>query len=131
MAGPDASSRPYDLGERTFLFACAIVRLCAALESRGGVARRIGLQLVDCGTSVGANYQESQGDTTPREFLVKQQIVLREAREARYWLQLAEACGLADKTVVRPLIAESTELVAIFRAATLTAKIALRRAKRK
>jgi four helix bundle protein len=89
--------------------------------------------LLDSGTSVGANYEESQGGCSPREFLSKQTIALREARETRYWLRLLDACVLvtAPPTPLRTLIAESHELVAILTASTKTAKTTISRMHRR
>jgi four helix bundle protein len=102
---------PHDLNERVFRFACEIVRLC--------------------GTSVAANYEESQGGCSPREFLAKQRIALREARETRYWLRLLDACDLVDTppTPLQALITESREPVAILTASTKTAQISASRRK--
>jgi four helix bundle protein len=49
-----------------------------------------------------------------RDFTAKSSIVLKEAREARLWLRLIEAESLASIDEVRPLLNESSELVAIF-----------------
>jgi four helix bundle protein len=57
-----------------------------------------------------------------REFAVKNSIALKEAREVRYWLRLIAACGLADERAVRPLLAESNELVFILTAVVRTAR---------
>jgi hypothetical protein len=43
------------ISERTFEFACRIVKLCERLWSQGFAGRKIADQLFDSGTSMGAN----------------------------------------------------------------------------
>ena len=106
---------PQDLGERTFEFACAVVRFCRKLCEEPGVVRQIGWQLADAGTSVAANYEEAKGAHSRREFAAKNAIVLKEAREARLWLRIIIVCRLADDvTEARRLYDESDQLVGIF-----------------
>ena len=106
--------KPHDLGERTFQFACQIVRFCRKLSAEPGVVRQIAWQLADAGTSIAANYEEAKGSYSRREFAVKNAIVLKEAREARLWLRVILACGLGAEADTRPLYDEANELVGIF-----------------
>jgi four helix bundle protein len=105
---------PRDLGERTFRFACDIVRFCRKLSAEPGVVRQIAWQLADAGTSVAANYEEAKGSYSRREFASKNSIVLKEARESRMWLRLVLECGLASEHEARPLYDEVNQLVGIF-----------------
>jgi four helix bundle protein len=105
---------PFDLAERTFRFACAIVRFCRKLAQEPGVTRQIAWQLADAGTSIAANYEEAKAAYSRRDFTAKNSIVLKEARESRLWLRVIEAEGLAPREEVRPLLNEANELVAIF-----------------
>src|SRR5438552_18433513 len=109
-----SNTPPQHLGERTFLFACDIVRFCRRLSAEPGVVRQISWQLADAGTSIAANYEEAKGSYSRREFAAKSAIVLKEAREARLWLRVVLACGLADPADTRALHAEADELVGIF-----------------
>src|SRR3954453_1458095 len=109
-----ANNPPYDLAERTFRFACAIVRFCRKLAQEPGVTRHIAWQLADAGTSIAANYEEAKAAYSRRDFTAKSSIVLKEARESRMWLRLIEAEKLAPIDEVRPLLNEANELVAIF-----------------
>jgi four helix bundle protein len=117
---PDA--KPRELCERTFLFACDIVRLCQQMGREQGVARQVAWQLLRAGTSVGANAAEAKSAFTRREFACKTALVLREAREIHYWLRLAQATALAPPAPLRPLLTEADELVAIYTTATKKAK---------
>ena len=53
------SKKPFDLRERLFEFACLIVRLVQYLHTSGPVAVAPSYQLLKCGTSAGANYEEA------------------------------------------------------------------------
>jgi len=109
-----ADNPPFDLAERTFRFACAIVRFCRKLTQEPGVSRHIAWQLADAGTSIAANYEEAKAAYSRRDFTAKSSIVLKEARESRMWLRLIQAESLAPIDDVRPLLNEANELVAIF-----------------
>ena len=109
-----ANNPLFDLAERTFRFACAIVRFCRKLAQEPGVSRHIAWQLADAGTSIAANYEEAKAAYSRRDFTAKSSIVLKEARESRMWLRLIEAESLAPIDEVRPLLNEANELVAIF-----------------
>jgi four helix bundle protein len=106
---------PYDLGERTFVFACDVVRFCRKLAEEPGVVRHVAWQLSRAGTSIAANYEEAKASYSRREYAAKNTIVLKEAREARLWLRIILACSLtADDVEARRLHGESDQLVAIF-----------------
>lgn len=109
-----------DLADRTFKFACAIVKFCLKLSAQPGIERRIAWQLADAGTSIAANYEEAKAAYSRREFRAKTSIVLKEARESRVWLRLIAANGLARRDELEPLLKESNELVAIFTASIKT-----------
>jgi four helix bundle protein len=57
-----------DLGERLLDFAVRVVKLVEALPDTIA-GRRIGDQLLRCGTSVGANYEEAQGADSHNDFV--------------------------------------------------------------
>lgn len=107
---------PYDLSERTFQFACNIVRFCRKLSAEPGVVRQIAWQLSASATSIAANYEEAKGAYSRRDFAAKNAIVLKEARESRLWLRLIVACDLARADEAKPLYDEANQLVGIFTA---------------
>ena len=117
-----AEAKPRDLCQRTFLFACEIVRLCRAISKEPGVPRQMAYQLLRAGTSVGANAEEAKSAYSRRDFASKTALVLREAREASYWLRLLEATHLARADALQPLLSEASELVAIYTVAVRRAK---------
>ncbi|MBV9215085.1 MAG: four helix bundle protein [Acidobacteria bacterium] len=78
----------FDITQRSFDFATRIVKLCRYLEKKSDVSRTLISQLLDAGTSVGANLEEAEAGQSRRDFVHKNAIALKEARETRYWLRL-------------------------------------------
>ena len=105
---------PRDLGERTFRFACDVVRFCRELSKEPGVVRHIAWQLSDAATSAAAQYQEARAAYSRREFAAKNSGVLKELRESELWLRIILACEIGSTAIPAQLQNESNQLVAIF-----------------
>ena len=103
--------KPYDLRERLFLFACLIVRVVQFLHTRGPIAKAL-YQLLKSGTSAGANYEEADDGSSPRDTLAKNMIVLRELKETKFRLRVVRQSGILT-AAHDPVIDESAELVKI------------------
>lgn len=114
-------SSDVDLRIRTKQFAIRIVRLYRALP-RYEEARVIGRQLLRSGTSVGANYRAACRGRSRAEFLAKLGIVLEEADETLYWLELLQESEVVSSRRLAPLLQEAKELTAIFVSSIRTAK---------
>jgi four helix bundle protein len=127
MQGGRSDPTRADLGERFFQFALQVVSLCRQLEREGDIARRIGWQLLDSGTSIAANYEESRAASSRRDFLAKQEIALREAREAKLWLRLLAAASLGHREAVAAALGEANQIAAILSASTRSVRISLGR----
>jgi four helix bundle protein len=104
--------KPYDLRERLFRFACLVVRVVQFLHTRGAVAIALSYQLLKSGTSAGANYEEADDGSSPKDALAKKKIVLRELKESRFRLRVFKSCGFLT-TKQDPVLAEADELVKI------------------
>ena len=102
-----------DLRERTRRLAVRIVRLCRSLP-RTMEAKTIASQLLRCGTSVGANYRAVCRARSRAEFAAKLGIVVEEADEVIFWLELLIDTGIITRNQSEELLAEANELVAIF-----------------
>jgi four helix bundle protein len=104
---------PYDIQERSFLFACQVITFCRRLQTGDLVVRRLSGQLLSSGTSVGANLEEADAGQTKRDFIAKASIARKESAESRYWLRLIAFAepGMAQQTV--PLIDESHQIFKI------------------
>ena len=104
---------PPDFGPRTFEFACAIVRLYLALIDIPRFPFRVANQLLDAGTSIGANIEEGRAPSSRKGLANHFKIALREARECKYWLRVLRATNLAPAHLTKDLLQEADELVAI------------------
>jgi four helix bundle protein len=109
------NGKPFDIHERLLLFACDVVNAAQFLHSRGGIARAVSYQLLSAGTSAGANAEEADAGSSHADFIAKNRIALREAKEARFRLRVCRRCGLLDETY-DPLMREAGELVKILAA---------------
>ncbi len=112
---------PDGLRERTKAFGLPIVRLFRALP-RSPDAQVIGKQLLRCGTSVGANYRAACRGRSRQEFAAKLGIVVEDADEAIYWLEMLIDTGIVPEKRLKELLAEAHELTAIFTAAQHTSR---------
>jgi|SRR5712691_4350877 len=105
--------KPESIQDRSFAFACRIVRLTEDLHRKSFAARVISRQLLDAGTSIGANLEEASAAQSKADFICKCSIASKEARESRYWLRLLVACDLIDAEKLALLVIEAGEIVAI------------------
>ena len=97
------------------------MRLYRALPRRED-ARVIGRQLLRSGTSVGANYRSACRARSRAEFVAKLGIVLEEADETVFWLELLQESDIVSVGKMGPLLQEARELTSIFVASMRTAK---------
>jgi four helix bundle protein len=109
------------LKKRTKEFAKRMINLCRQLPNTQE-ARLIGNQLFRAGTSVGANYRAVCRARSKADCIAKLGLVLEEADESLYWLEILDETGMTKTELVTPLMAEANELVAIFVASLNTAK---------
>jgi len=111
-----------DLKRRTKEFAVRIMRLADALPNTVS-GRAIGGHLVRAGTSVGANYRAACRGRSKAEFEAKLGIVVEEADESAYWLELIIEGNLLSKNRVASLVKEAEELAAIMVASIQTSQV--------
>jgi four helix bundle protein len=110
-----------DLEARTAAFAASAFQLASIVRLKPG-GRQPADQLVDCTTSVGANYRASARARSRDEFIAKLGTVNEEADEAVYWLEFIGNVHLADAATVEELIDEARQLRAIFATSCDTAR---------
>lgn len=110
------------LKERTQQYALRIIKLVKALPNNLE-ARAIGNQLIRCGTSVGANYRATCRARSRIEFIAKLGIVIEEADESAFWLEIIIKSGLIKKDLVEPLLKETNEIIAIMVAASKSSRL--------
>ena len=110
-----------ELRGRTKKFALRILRLFRSLP-RSAEAQVLGKQLLRSGTSVGANYRAAGRSRSKAEFIAKIGVVLEEADETVFWLELLRDGDIIEAKRLEGLISEANELAAIFAAAQRTAR---------
>ena len=112
---------PEELKKRTKQYALRIIKLVKALP-KTIEGRTIGNQLIRCGTSVGANYRAACRARSNAEFVAKIGIVVEEADEAAFWLELIIEAELLKKDLIEPILQETNEIVAIMVASRKSAE---------
>jgi four helix bundle protein len=115
------STQAEQLRARTKEFAIRIVRLFKGLP-KADEARIIGKQVMRAGTSVAANYRAVCRSRSHAEFISKMGVVVEEADETVFWLELLVDTGIVRKVLMQDLLSEANGLLAIFAASHWTAR---------
>ena len=111
--------RSEQLRERTKAFALRILRVFRSLPASADI-QILGKQLVRCGTSVGANYRSACRARSRAEFIARIGIVVEEADESVFWLELLIDTHAIKQEKLEDLLIEARELTAIFTASQRT-----------
>ena len=99
--------------KRTKKFAVDVIRFCDSLKP-GKASSVITYQLVKSATSTGANYRAACKARSKNDFFSKICIVVEEADESEYWLEVIKDASLSneDKELER-LLLEAIEIIKI------------------
>lgn len=117
-----ASNRSYDLEERLLEYAADIIKLVDKLPNTKA-GNHVSSQLLRSGTAPLPNHGEAQAPESPRDFVHKMRVCLKELRESFRWLRLIVVVPLLkslDET--RDLLKETDELIRIFVTSIRTAE---------
>ena len=102
-------NKPFDLEEKTFLFAkeCRIYiqklpKTISNIED--------GKQLVRSSGSVGANYIEANEKLGDKDLIFRLKIARKEAKESKYWIRLLDELNPDLKEISNLLFLEADEL---------------------
>ena len=99
-----------ELQDRTKRFSISIIDLVEKMEY--SIAKKVVFnQLLRSGTSVGSNYRAACRARSDREFISKLNIVLEEADECCFWLEIIKEKNWSN---VDSELKEANELTAIF-----------------
>jgi len=109
------------LKERTRSFALRVIKLVETL-SKGRTADVLGRQLLEVGTSVGANCRAACRAKSLADFVYKMSIVEEEADEAIYWMELLSESGLVQEKDVVDLMDEANQILAMTVSSIKTAR---------
>ena len=105
--------RPYDILERVRLFADDVYAFTVKLLATSERHVKLVDQLNDAAGSIGANREEAQEGESKKDFIHKNALALKEAREARHWLRLARAREHSLRAEANVHIKEASEIIAI------------------
>jgi len=115
------SDKHEELRSRTKQFALRLIRMSQALPA-SREADVIARQILRSGTSVAANYRAAGRSRSKAEFIAKMGIVVEEADETVFWLELLSESGLVKPAKLVELLSEANQLLAIFAASRRTAR---------
>lgn len=104
-----------ELKFKTKSFALKIVTLLRALP-RDFIADCLTKQLIRSSTSVAANYRAACRAKSKSDFIYKIGIVLEEADESLFWLEMLTEAGLVHIESTKDLLEEANQITAIFAA---------------
>jgi four helix bundle protein len=116
-----STTQAAELKTRTKQFAIRVVKLFQKLP-RTIEARVIGKQLLRSATSVAANYRAVCRARSKAEFVSKVGVVVEEADESVFWLELLTETDICSESALAPLTKEARELTAIFTSSQRTAR---------
>jgi len=111
----NTQNKIFDLHERTAVFGESIVRFSKTIPENT-ITRSMIVQLINCGTSTGANYCEADDAESRKDFIHKLGISKKEARECGHWLHMIVVACPELKDEARTLFKESKEINLIINA---------------
>ena len=118
---PNSLQKATKLKQRTKAFAIPVVKLYRSLPHTPD-AQTLGKQVLRSGTSVAANYRAVCRARSKAEFISKLGLVLEEADETVFWLELRIETGVLTAERTNHLLDEANELLAVFGASIRTSK---------
>ena len=97
---------------KTYDFGLRILKLYLHLRKN---KVEIGLcsQLLNSGTSIGANVEEAVGGSSRKDFINKLQTAYKEARETKYWLRLLKDSKLIERKLSDSFLKDCEEIIRI------------------
>lgn len=110
-----------ELQQRTKRFHVDVIKLCSDFP-RNAAGFETAKQMIRSAGSVGANYRATARAKSNADFIYKIEIVLEEADESHYWLEVVKDAEIKVGVEVDKLINEANQLTAIFSATDKTAK---------
>lgn len=112
----------FDLEERLTDFAILMVEISESLSS-SPAGKHISKQIVRSGTSPALHYGEAQSAESPKDFVHKLKVLLKELRETFVALKIIKRVPLTQKLSLIELgLVECNELIAIFVTSIKTAQ---------
>jgi len=110
-----------ELKDRTKMFALRVIKMSDVLP-RTRAANVIANQILRSATSMAANYRAVGRARSKAEFVAKLGVVLEEADESVFWLELLADSRIVSAQKLRDLLGEANQLMLMFSASRKTAK---------
>lgn len=111
-----------ELQQRAKQFHVDIIKLCSDFP-KNAAGFETARQLIRSAGSVDANYRATVRAKSNADFIYKIEVVLEEADESHYWLEVIKEAEIKTGIEVDRLINEANQLTAIFAATDKTAKL--------
>ena len=105
--------KTYDLEKRTLEFSNELIVFCKFCP-KDIVTTPLISQLIRSGTSIGANYMETNGGSSRKDFQNKISICKKEAQETKHWLRMLLKYFSMKEQEIKKLWNEAHELTLIF-----------------
>ena len=90
------SRKPFDLPEHLLLSVCEIVRAVQFWYKHGRIRHVFSYKLFTAGTSVWANYGESDDASIFADFIAKNRTAIKEAKKIKFRLRVCHGADLLD-----------------------------------
>lgn len=110
-----------ELRNRTQQFHIAAIKACEQLP-KNAAGFELAKQVIRSAGSVGANYRAACRGKSTADFIYKIEIVIEEADESMYWIEVCNKTQLLPDSLTKILLKEANELVSIFVATAKTLK---------
>ncbi len=101
-----------DILERVAKFVVNVIEFTRTF-ARDPAGYSVAKQLIDSSGSIGANIVEARNARTRREFTSSLGISFKEAKETKYWLEIADKSKLGERNKNATLYAECDEICKI------------------
>ncbi len=101
--------------DKSYAFGLRILKLYLHLRKKK-VDLGLCSQLLNSGTSIGANVEEAVGGASRKDFINKMQISYKEARETRYWLRLLKESEILEDKLADSFVTDCEELLKLLTA---------------
>ena len=106
--------------DRTKNLTIDVINVCKKIHKNE--SRIVTRQLIRSASSVGANYRAACRARSSAEFFAKMSIVVEEADEALFWLEILEQTEMAEMANLKNITSEATEILYVMAKARGTMK---------
>ena len=115
-------TQTYDLEERLLEYSVRIIKLVEKIP-KNRTGNHVAGQLLRSGTSAYPNHGEAQSAESPKDFIHKLRVSLKELRETHRWLKLIQRVPLVKQPeLLKDLLQETDEIIRIFVTSIKTAQ---------